>query len=134
MQASFEWRISASLNGAVSKLDKAGPRINSVLEINPDAYHIALAIDHERSLGLKRGPLHGIPVLIKDNIDTGDKMHTTAGSLAIANNIAKEDAFVVQKLRESGAVIFGKANMTEWANFMTSGMPNGYSLKRWTST
>ncbi|NLY10085.1 MAG: amidase [Firmicutes bacterium] len=113
----------------VSKLDKAGPRINSVLEINPDAYHIALALDHERSLGLKRGPLHGIPVLIKDNIDTGDKMHTTAGSLAIANNIAKEDAFVVQKLRESGAVIFGKANMTEWANFMTKGMPNGYSSR-----
>ncbi|GAA0604291.1 amidase family protein [Virgibacillus siamensis] len=101
--------------------------INAVLEINPEALHIAEALDTERAEKGVRGPLHGIPVLIKDNINTGDKMHTTAGSVALENNFADEDAFIVNNLREAGAVILGKTNLTEWANFMTEGMPNGYS-------
>ncbi|RYG74268.1 amidase [Lentibacillus lipolyticus] len=102
-------------------------QINAVLEINPEAIHIAEALDAERERKGARGPLHGVPILVKDNIETGDKTHTTAGSLALENNYAKEDAFIVRKLREAGAVILGKANLTEWANFMTTGMPNGYS-------
>lgn len=109
--------------------DKNGLTINSVLEINPDALFIAEALDVERSLQGPRGPLHGIPVLLKDNINTGDKMHTSAGSLALANSFAEKDAFIVTKLREAGAIIMGKANMTEFANFMTRGMPSGYSSR-----
>ncbi len=113
----------------IAACDAGGPRLNSILEINPDALEIAYALDVERSRSGPRGPLHGIPVLLKDNIDTGDKMHTSAGSLALADSIAREDSFVARRLREAGAVILGKANMTEWANFMTSGMPNGYSSR-----
>jgi amidase len=109
--------------------DKNGLTINSVLEINPDALFIAESLDVERSLQGSRGPLHGIPVLLKDNINTGDKMHTSAGSLALENSFAGEDAFIVTKLREAGAIIMGKANMTEFANFMTNGMPSGYSSR-----
>ena len=109
--------------------DKNGLTINSVLEINPDALFIAESLDVERSLQGPRGPLHGIPILLKDNINTGDKMHTSAGSLALANSFAGEDAFIVTKLREAGAIIMGKANMTEFANFMTNGMPSGYSSR-----
>ncbi|UQZ34958.1 amidase [Paenibacillus sp. PK3_47] len=109
--------------------DKNGLTINSVLEINPDALFIAEALDAERSLHGPRGPMHGIPVLLKDNINTGDKMHTSAGSLALADSFAGEDAFLVTKLREAGAIIMGKANMTEFANFMTNGMPTGYSSR-----
>ncbi|MEK5252675.1 amidase family protein [Paenibacillus sp. FSL F4-0125] len=109
--------------------DKNGLTINSVLEINPDALFIAESLDVERAIKGSRGPLHGIPVLLKDNINTGDKMHTSAGSLALANSFAGEDAFVVTKLREAGAIIMGKANMTEFANFMTNGMPSGYSSR-----
>ncbi|WP_174615640.1 amidase family protein [Virgibacillus ihumii] len=101
--------------------------INAVSEINPEAMHIAEALDTERAEKGVRGPLHGIPILIKDNINTGDKMHTTAGSVALENNFADDDAFIVKILREAGAVILGKTNLTEWANFMTEGMPNGYS-------
>ncbi|QUL98130.1 MAG: amidase [Candidatus Fermentithermobacillus carboniphilus] len=113
----------------IAAYDKSGPRLNSVLEINPDALHIAEAMDRERARKGPRGPLHGIPVLLKDNIDTGDKMHTSAGSLALAGSYAPEDSFVARRLREEGAVILGKANMTEWANFMTDNMPNGYSSR-----
>jgi amidase len=113
----------------IALYDKSGPKINSVLEINQDALDLAEAMDVERKIRGSRGPLHGIPVLLKDNIDTNDKMHTSAGSLALANSIAPEDAFIVKQLRKSGAVILGKANMTEWANFMTEGMPNGYSSR-----
>ncbi|MFD2971748.1 amidase family protein [Peribacillus deserti] len=113
----------------MAEVDKNGPEINSVLEINPDALQIAESLDAERAVTGPRGPLHGIPVLVKDNIDTGDKMHTSAGSLALANSTASEDSFVAAQLRKAGAVILGKTNMTEWANFMTENMPNGYSSR-----
>ncbi|MEH7884057.1 amidase family protein [Bacillus sp. JJ1609] len=103
--------------------------INSVLELNPDALHIAAALDSERKLKGARGPIHGIPVLLKDNIDTHDKMHTSAGSLALKDSIASKDSCVAAKLREAGAVILGKTNMTEWANFMANGMKSGYSSR-----
>ncbi|WP_139997789.1 amidase family protein [Paenibacillus paridis] len=109
--------------------DKDGLTINSVLELNPDALFIATALDNERLAQGPRGPLHGIPILLKDNINTGDLMHTSAGSLALAHSYAGEDAFIVKKLREAGAVILGKVNMTEFANFMTDGMPSGYSSR-----
>ncbi|SDR04108.1 amidase family protein [Virgibacillus salinus] len=111
----------------LENIAKYNETVNAVLEVNPEALHIAEALDVEREQKGSRGPLHGIPILVKDNIDTGDKTHTTAGSLALENNYAKEDAFIVNKLREAGAVILGKTNLTEWANFMTDGMPNGYS-------
>ncbi|GIN98233.1 amidase [Siminovitchia terrae] len=104
-------------------------KIHSILEINPDALHIAAALDEERKTKGTRGPLHGIPILVKDNIDTGDRMHTSAGSLALASHIASSDAFVAGGLRKAGAVLLGKTNMTEWANFMTIGMPSGYSSR-----
>lgn len=113
----------------IASHDKNGLTINSVLEINPDALFIASALDHERATQGSRGPLHGIPILLKDNINTGDNMHTSAGSLALAHSYAGEDAFLVKKLREAGAIILGKTNMTEFANFMTTGMPSGYSSR-----
>lgn len=113
----------------IARIDKDGPALNSVLEINPDALFIARALDQERRLHGPRGPLHGIPVLLKDNIDTGDKLHTSAGSLALVGSRAPKDSFVAAQLRKAGAVILGKANMTEWANFMTVGMPSGYSSR-----
>lgn len=120
--------VKAYIN-RIALYDGGGPALNSVLELNPDALFIAEALDLERRRKGPRGPLHGIPILVKDNIDTGDMMHTSAGSLALANSYASEDSFVVKKLREAGAIILGKANMTEWANFMTDNMPNGYSSR-----
>lgn len=113
----------------IAEIDKSGPKLNSVLEINPDALHIAEALDRERQLAGPRSILHGIPVMIKDNINTHDKMHTSAGSVALANNYATYDAFVAEKLRAAGAVILGKTNLTEFANFMTENMSNGYSSR-----
>jgi amidase len=113
----------------IANFDKEGLTINSVLELNPDALFIAEALDIERLNHGSRGPMHGIPILLKDNINTGDNMHTSAGSLALANSYATEDAFIVERLREAGAIILGKANMTELANFMTDGMPSGYSSR-----
>ncbi|MFD2445109.1 amidase [Bacillus sp. CGMCC 1.16607] len=113
----------------ITSFDKNGPKINSVIEVNPDALHIAAALDAERKSKGSRGPLHGIPVLIKDNIDTNDKMHTSAGSLALENSYASADSFVASQLRRAGAVILGKTNMTEWANFMAIGMTSGYSSR-----
>lgn len=110
----------------ISNLDKS---INSILEVNPDALHIAAALDRERALSGSRGPLHGIPILIKDNIDTHDKMHTSGGSLALKDSIALQDSFVAEQLRKAGAIILGKTNMTEWANFMAYGMKSGYSSR-----
>lgn len=113
----------------IAEHDKNGLTVNSVLELNPDALFIAEALDVERAAWGPRSPLHGIPILLKDNINTGDKMHTSAGSLALADSFAGEDAFLAARLREAGAVIMGKANMTEFANFMTNGMPSGYSSR-----
>ncbi len=113
----------------IALYDRGGPVLNSVLELNPEALFIADALDLERIRKGARGPLHGVPILVKDNIDTGDMMHTSAGSLALANSYAREDSFVAKKLREAGAVILGKANMTEWANMMTDDMPAGYSSR-----
>ncbi|WP_252504170.1 amidase family protein [Sporosarcina sp. Marseille-Q4943] len=103
--------------------------INAVLELNPQALQIARALDEERRRGIVRSFLHGIPVLLKDNMDTEDGMHTSCGSLAMVNHFAVEDAFLVKKLREAGAVILGKTNMTEWANFMSDRMRNGWSSR-----
>ncbi|NRD78078.1 amidase [Bacillus sp. BRMEA1] len=105
------------------------PTINAVLEVNPDALQIAEALDAERKDKGPRSLLHGIPILIKDNIDTHDKMHTSAGSMALKDSFALYDSFVAEQLRQAGAVIFGKTNMTEWANFMAIGMKNGYSSR-----
>ncbi len=117
------------VRGYLARIEKVDPRINAVLEINPDATAIARALDEERAARGSRGSLHGIPILLKDNIDTGDRMHTSAGSVALADSIAQEDAFIAARLREAGAVILGKANMTEWSNFMSSRMPAGYSSR-----
>jgi amidase len=113
----------------IEAVDRAGPRLNAVLEVNPDALAIAEALDRERAATGPRSPLHGIPVLLKDNIATADRLHTSAGSLALAESIAPRDAFVAARLREAGVVILGKANMTEWANYMTTLMPAGYSSR-----
>ncbi|MCM3719647.1 amidase family protein [Fictibacillus phosphorivorans] len=113
----------------IALYDQSGPTINSILEINPEALFIARSLDTERKNRVIRGPLHGVPVLLKYNIDTGDQMHTSAGSIALENHYAKKDAYIVKKLRDAGAVILGKANMTEWANFMAYNMPNGYSSR-----
>jgi amidase len=113
--------------GRIEKLDKAGPAINAVIEINPDALDIARSLDNERKSRGPRGPLHGVPVLLKDNLDTCDRMMTTAGSLALLGSIAKRDAFVVQRLRQAGAVILGKTNLSEWANFRSSRSTSGWS-------
>ncbi len=111
----------------IAELDSAGPKLNTLLELNPDALDIAESLDREYAQQGPRGPLHGVPVLIKGNIDTGDKMRTSAGSRALENNFAPSDAFLVKMLRESGAVILGKANLTELANFLANGMRGGYS-------
>lgn len=111
----------------IAQLDKAGPRLNSVIELNPDALVIAQQLDAERRVKGPRGPLHGIPVLLKDNIDTHDRMMTTAGSLALLGSIAPQDSTVARKLREAGAVILGKTNLSEWANFRGDRSTSGWS-------
>jgi len=111
----------------IQDIDKAGPMINSVIEVNPDALEIAEARDRERRDSGIRGPLHGIPVLIKDNIDTSDKMNTTAGSLALLGSTPPRDAFVVTQLRKAGAVILGKTNLSEWANIRSAHSTSGWS-------
>ena len=111
----------------IDAIDKRGPAINAIIELNPDALAIAEERDRERKAGPVRGPLHGIPVLIKDNIDTADRMHTSAGSLALAESIAARDAAVVTRLRDAGAVILGKTNLSEWANFRSTHSTSGWS-------
>ena len=113
----------------IEAIDRKGPAINAVIEVNPDALAIAAAMDAERKAGKVRGPLHGIPVLIKDNIDTADKMMTTAGALVMEGNIAKQDAFIVKRLRDAGAVILGKTNLSEWANFRSTMSVSGWSSR-----
>ena len=111
----------------IDDIDKNGPALNSIIELNPDAISIAEALDRERKEKGARGPLHGIPILIKDNIDTADRMMTTAGSLALVGARPTEDAFVARKLREAGGVILGKTNLSEWANFRSSHSSSGWS-------
>ncbi|HXL81139.1 MAG TPA: amidase [Pyrinomonadaceae bacterium] len=111
----------------ISEIDRGGPKINSVIEINPEAEAMAAAMDQERRQGRLRGPLHGIPILIKDNIDTADRMMTTAGSLALESSHATRDSFVAKKLRDAGAVILGKTNLSEWANLRSSHSTSGWS-------
>ncbi len=113
----------------IKDIDKAGPKLNAVIELNPDALAIASEMDAERKKGKVRGPMHGIPVLIKDNINTGDQMQTTAGSLALAGNIASADAFIIKQLRAAGAVILGKTNLSEWANFRSNRPCSGWSSR-----
>jgi amidase len=113
----------------IGDIDKKGPVLNAVIEINPEATAIAKAMDAERKAGKVRGLLHGIPILIKDNINTADKMQTTAGALAMEGHIASADAFVVKKLREAGVVIIGKTNLSEWANFRSSHSCSGWSSR-----
>jgi amidase len=113
----------------IDSIDKKGPSINAVIEINPDALSIADEMDKERKSGKLRGPLHGIPVLIKDNINTGDQMMTTAGALALLGNKAAKDAFIINQLREAGAVLLGKTNLSEWANFRSTKSTSGWSSR-----
>ncbi|AKQ45099.1 amidase [Rufibacter radiotolerans] len=113
----------------IQAIDKSGPKINSVIEVNPDALQIADAMDQERKAGKLRGPLHGIPVMVKDNIDTADKMSTSAGALALADNKASKDAFIVARLRAAGAVLIGKTNLSEWANFRSTKASSGWSSR-----
>src|SRR3712207_196347 len=113
----------------IDEVDRRGPAVNSVIEINPDALAIADARDQERRAGRVRGPLHGIPVLLKDNVDTADKMRTSAGSLALADSVAPRDAFLVERLREAGAVNLGKTNLSEWANFRSTRSTSGWSAR-----
>ena len=111
----------------IDEIDKHGPAINSVIEINPDAISIAEGLDRERKEKGARGPLHGIPILIKDNIDTADRMMTTAGSLALLGSRPLQDSFVARRLREAGAVILGKTNLSEWANIRSNHSSSGWS-------
>jgi len=111
----------------IQAIDERGPHLNSVIELNPDALTIAQGLDAERRRGRVRGPLHGIPILLKDNIDTGDRMQTTAGSFALAGRPAVKDSTVARKLRDGGAVILGKANLSEWANFRSFNSSSGWS-------
>ena len=111
----------------ILQLDQDGPRVNSVIRVNPDAVSSAGDLDRERAAGNVRGPLHGIPILLKDNIDTADGMPNTAGSIALANNFPAQDATVAARLRAAGAVILGKANLSEWANFRSTQSSSGWS-------
>ena len=128
--ASGRWTargITEQYLARIAAIDKAGPTINSVIELNPEALRIADQLDAERRERGPRGPLHGIPVLVKDNLDTGDQMRTTAGSLALADSRAPRDSTVVANLRRAGAVLLGKTNLSEWANYRSTGSTSGWS-------
>lgn len=113
----------------IAQVDRGAEGLNAVLELNPDALFVADMLDAERKKGRVRGLLHGIPIMLKDTLNTADKMHTSAGSLALADNLAPYDAHVVTRLRRAGAIVLGKTNMTEFANFMGEHMPPGYSSR-----
>jgi amidase len=113
--------------GRIDALDREGPELRAIIEVNPDALQIAARLDEERRHSGSRGPLHGIPVVLKANIDTGDRMVTSAGSLALADHRAPDDAFIVERLRQHGAVILAKANLSEWANFRSTHSSSGWS-------
>ena len=121
--------LTAAYLSRITAVDRSGPTLNSVIETNPDALAIAAERDAERRAGKVRGPLHGIPVLIKDNIDSADRMQTTAGSLALVGKPAPRDAFIVQRLRDAGAVLLGKTNLSEWANFRSTRSTSGWSAR-----
>ena len=128
--ASGEYRIQdvvQSYINRIEEIDKNGPQLNSIIQINPDAMVIAKELDEELNEGASRRPLHGVPVVLKDNIDTHDKMETTAGSRALLGSHPLQDSFVARKLREAGAVIIGKANLSEWANFRGEMSSSGWS-------
>ena len=135
--AELSQRMAAGTESAVSlwkkytariaAMNEAGPQLRAVLELDPDAEAKARALDAERAAGKLRGPLHGIPMLVKDNLDTGDRMTTTAGSLALAGTHAAKDSFVVAQLRAAGALVFGKANLSEWANIRGNPSSSGWS-------
>lgn len=132
MQAAMESGEATSeaiVQAYLERISQYDPKLKSILEINPDALDIARSMDEERRLKGSRGSLHGIPIVLKDNIDTGDQMHTSAGSVTLADSFAAEDSSVAAALRSAGAVILGKANMTEWANFMSNTMWSGYSSR-----
>jgi amidase len=111
----------------INELDKNGPKLNSVIQVNPDALQIAAELDKELAAGKSRGPLHGVPVILKDNIDTHDKMPNTAGAAALRNSHPLKDSFIANKLREAGAVIIAKSNLSEWANFRSTVSSSGWS-------
>ncbi len=117
-----EWHLER-----IERIDRSGPELRSVLEVNPDARSIAAALDREWRESGPRGPLHGIPVVLKANIDTADQMYTSAGSLALAEHVPAGDAFIVKRLRDAGAVILGKTNLSEWANFRSTRSSSGWS-------
>ena len=119
--------ITAQYLARIAALDRVGPMLRAVIELNPEAEAIAREMDRERRLKGARGPLHGVPVLIKDNLDTHDRMSTTAGSLALVGSTPRRDAFVVRQLRDAGAVILGKTNLSEWANFRSTRSTSGWS-------
>ena len=122
-------QLVAAYTERIARIDRSGPQLASVIELNPDAMVIAQALDAELKAKGPRGPLHGLPILIKDNIDTHDRMQTTAGSLALAGNRPAADAGVVRRLRASGAVILGKTNLSEWANIRSSASSSGWSAR-----
>jgi len=128
--ASGRWTsesVTEAYLARIEAIDRQGPMLRSVIETNPDAVAIARDLDAERAGGRVRGPLHGVPILVKDNIGTADRMTTTAGSLALEGSIPPADAFVARKLREAGAIILGKANLSEWANFRSTRSSSGWS-------
>lgn len=111
----------------ICEKDQSGPKLDAVRELNPDVFELAALRDHQRQQGVILGPLHGIPILLKDCIDTADRTHTTCGAVVMKDHYAKEDAFLVKRLREAGAIILGKANMSEWYGFISSKAPSGYN-------
>ena len=121
--------LTASYLARIAEVDRKGPSLGAVIELNPDALRTAAALDAERRAKGSRGPLHGMPVLIKDNIDTADRMQTTAGSLALSGHRARRDAAVVERLHAAGAVILGKTNLSEWANFRSLRSVSGWSAR-----
>lgn len=122
-------RLTRAYLDRIAAMDKVGPALRSVIETNPDAPTIAASLDEERRTNGPRGPLHGVPILLKDNIDTHDRMTTTAGSLALAGSIPPKDSFVAERLRAAGAVLLGKANLSEWANIRSNHSMSGWSAR-----
>lgn len=122
-------RITELYLERIERVDRSGPFLRSILETNPDALRIADTLDEERKAGKVRGPLHGIPVLLKDVVDTADGMHTSAGSLALLGSFAKRDAFIAERLRAAGAIILGKANLSEWSNVRSTRATSGWSAR-----